>query len=303
LIDIKKGGARIPAVAVLGKNGLLFILDRRDGTPVFGVEERPVPASKAPGEEAWPTQPFPLKPPPLGRNSFTPDEIATVTPEQKKVCEDLFATEGGMESGPAYTPFGLKLTIEFPGTIGTANWPGMSADPKLGYLFVNTINLADVGKLVKNAEGSDPVYERKSPWGEYARFWNNDKFWPCQQPPWGTLWAINANTGEIAWKIPFGTIPELDAKGIHGTGSLNFGGSIATAGGLLFIAASNDQIFHAFDVKNGKQLWQTKLETGSYTTPLTYMGKNGKQYVVTVATGGSFFDTSAGDSVVAFALP
>ena len=303
LIDIKKGGVKIPAVAILGKNGLLFILDRRDGTPVFGVEERPVPASKVPGEETWPTQPFPLKPPPLGRNSFTPDEIATVTPEQKKVCEDLFATEGGMESGGPYTPFGLKLTIEFPGTIGIANWPGMSADPKLGYLFVNTINLADVGKLVKNPDGPDPVYERRSPWGEYARFWNNDKFWPCQQPPWGTLWAINANTGEVAWKIPFGAIPELDAKGVHGTGSLNFGGSIATAGGLLFIAASNDQIFHAFDARSGKQLWQTKLDTGSYTTPMTYMGKNGKQYVVTVATGGSFFDTTAGDSVVAYALP
>lgn len=303
LIDIKKGGVKIPAVAILGKNGLLFILDRRDGTPVFGIEERPVPASKAPGEETWPTQPFPLKPPPLGRNSFTPDEIATVTPEQKKVCEDLFNSEGGMESGGPYTPFGLKLTIEFPGTIGIANWPGMSADPKLGYLFVNTINLADVGKLVKNTDAPDPVYERRSPWGEYARFWNNDKFWPCQQPPWGTLWAINANSGEVAWKIPFGTIPELDAKGVHGTGSLNFGGSIATAGGLLFIAASNDQIFHAFDTKTGKQLWQTKLDTGSYTVPLTYMGKNGKQYVVTVATGGSFFDTTAGDSVVAYALP
>jgi quinoprotein glucose dehydrogenase len=262
-----------------------------------------VPASKAPGEETWPTQPFPLKPPPLGRNSFTPDEIATVTPEQKKVCEDLFNSEGGMESGGPYTPFGLKLTIEFPGTIGIANWPGMSADPKLGYLFVNTINLADVGKLVKNTDAPDPVYERRSPWGEYARFWNNDKFWPCQQPPWGTLWAINANSGEVAWKIPFGTIPELDAKGVHGTGSLNFGGSIATAGGLLFIAASNDQIFHAFDTKTGKQLWQTKLDTGSYTVPMTYMGKNGKQYVVTVATGGSFFDTTAGDSVVAYALP
>jgi glucose dehydrogenase len=303
LIDVNKGGVKIPAVAVLGKNGLLFILDRRDGKPVFGVEERPVPASKAPGEEAWPTQPFPVKPPPLGRNSFKPDEIATVTPEQKKVCEDLFATEGGMESGGPYTSFGLKLTIEFPGTIGAANWPGMSSDPKLGYLFVNTNNLGDVGKLVKNPDGTDPLYERHSPWGDYARFWNNDKFWPCQQPPWGQLWAINANTGEVAWKIPFGTIPELDAKGIHDTGSLNFGGPISTAGGLLFIAASNDQIFHAFDSKTGKLLWQTKMDTGSYTVPMTYKGKNGKQYVVTIASGGSFFDTTAGDSVVAYALP
>jgi glucose dehydrogenase len=303
LMDIKKGGAKIPAVGVLGKNGLLFILDRRNGTPVFGVEERPVPVSPAPDEEAWPTQPFPVKPEPLGRMSFRPDEIATVTPEQKKYCEDLLATEGGMENRGAYTSFGLKLTIQFPGTIGVANWPGMSYDPKLGYLFVNTNNLGDVGKLVKNPEGTEPPYERHSPWGDYARFWNNDKFWPCQEPPWGQLWAINANTGEVAWKIPFGTIPELDAKGVHGTGSLNFGGSIATAGGLVFIAATTDHLFHAFDAKTGKLLWQTTLESGSYTTPMTYEAKNGKQYVVLVATGGSFFDMTAGDSVFAFALP
>jgi glucose dehydrogenase len=160
-----------------------------------------------------------------------------------------------------------------------------------------------VGKLVKNPDGTDPQYERHSPWGDYARFWNNDKFWPCQQPPWGQLWAINANTGEIAWKIPFGTIPELDAKGVHGTGSLNFGGSIATAGGLVFIAATNDHLFHAFDAKTGKQLWQTKMDAGSYTTPMTFEGKNGKQYVVLVATGGSYFDTTAGDFVFAYALP
>jgi quinoprotein glucose dehydrogenase len=137
----------------------------------------------------------------------------------------------------------------------------------------------------------------------YARFWNNDKFWPCQQPPWGQLWAINVNTGEVAWKEPFGIVEELEAKGVHGTGTLNFGGSITTAGGLLFIAATNDQRFRAFEAATGKELWSTKLETGSYTVPMTFQGKKGKQYVVTVATGGSFYDTTAGDSVIAFALP
>lgn len=303
LMDIKKGGKTIPAVAITEKNGLLFILDRRNGTPVFGVQERPVPASDVPGEQTWPTQPFPIKPAPLGKMSFSPDDIATVTPEQKKVCEDLFHSAGGMAGGGPFTPFGLKMTIEMPGTIGVSNWPGMSADPKLGYLFINTVNLADVGQMVKQHPGSDPLYERASPWGDYARFWNNDKFWPCQQPPWGQLWAINANTGDVAWKIPFGTIPELDAKGIHGTGSLNFGGSITTAGGLLFIAASTDHFFHAYDVRNGKLLWQIELPAGSYTVPMTYQGKDGKQYVVIVATGGSYYDPTAGDSVVAYALP
>lgn len=303
LMDVIQRGKKIPAVALTGKLGLMFILDRRDGKPIYGTEERPVPASDVPGEPGWPTQPFPLKPPPLGRHGFSPDEIATVTPEQKQFCTNLFATEGGLGSGGPYTHYGTRLTIVFPGTLGTSNWPGMSYNPKLGYLFLNTVNIADVAKVTKAEEGAAPAYQRNSPWGVYARFWNNDKFWPCQQPPWGQLWAINVNTGDIAWVIPFGIDEELEAKGVHGTGVLNFGGSIATAGGLVFIAATRDQIFRAFEAATGKELWATKLETGSYTVPMTYQGKDGKQYVVLVATGGSFYDTTAGDSVIAFTLP
>ena len=303
LMDVVQRGDKIPAVAIIGKSGLMFILDRRNGHSIFGVEERPVPGSDVPGEQSWPTQPFPLKPPPLGRHSFSPDEIARVTPEQEKYCTDLLATEGGMKTGGPYTHYGTKLTVVFPGTLGTTNWPGMSYNPELGFLFVNTVDIADVAKIAKAEDGSDPAYERTSPWGVYARFWNGDKFWPCQQPPWGQLWAINANTGDVAWKVPLGIVEELEAKGIRGTGTLNFGGSIATAGGLVFIAATDDQRFRAFDAATGKELWVTKLETGSYTVPMTYQGKNGKQYVVTVASGGSFYDTTAGDSVIAFALP
>jgi len=303
LLDVVQRGVKIPAVAIIGKSGLMFILDRRNGDPIFGVEERPVPASDVPGEQGFPTQPFPVKPLPLGRHSFSPDEIATVTPEHKEFCTQMLATEGGMKTGGPYTHYGSKLTVVFPGTLGTTNWPGMSYNPELGYLFVNTVDIADVGKVSKAEDGADPAYERNSPWGLYVRFWKADKFWPCQQPPWGQLWAINVNTGDVAWKVPFGTDPELEAKGVHGTGTLNFGGSIATAGGLLFIAATYDQRFRAFEAATGKILWETKLDTGSYTVPMTYEGKNGKQYVVLVASGGSFYDTTAGDSVVAFTLP
>ena len=301
LMDVVRNGNKIPAVAVISKNGLLFILDRRDGAAIYGVEERPMPPSGIPGEHSWPTQPFPLKPPPLGRNSFKPEDIATVTPEQQKVCTELMATEGGMAYGGPYTPYGSKLTIVFPGTLGVANWPGMSFDPELGYLFVNTVDIADVGKIAPM--GGETPYEKTSPWGAYARFWNEDKFWPCQQPPWGQLWAIDVNTGDVAWKKPFGTIEELEAKGVYGTGALNFGGSITTAGGLLLIAASDDQKFRAFASRSGKELWSVKLETGSYTTPMTFEGKNGKQYIIVIATGGSYYDRTAGDSVIAFALP
>jgi glucose dehydrogenase len=303
LIDVMKQGKKIPAVAVVGKAGLMFILDRLTGEPIFGVEERPVPPSDVPDEQGAATQPFPLKPLPLGRHSFSPDEIATVTPEQKQFCADMLATEGGMKSGGPYTHYGSKLTVVFPGTLGTTNWPGMSFNPELGYLFLNIVNIADVGRVTKAAEGAGPAYERDSPWGLYVRFWNNDKFWPCQQPPWGQLLAINVNTGDVAWNVPFGVDEELDAKGVHGTGTLNFGGSITTAGGLLFIAATKDQHFRAFEAATGKILWDTKLETGSYTVPMTYEGKNGKQYVALTDTGGSFYDTTAGDAVVAFTLP
>jgi quinoprotein glucose dehydrogenase len=303
LMTLKHNGKKIPAVALISKNGLLFIFDRRDGRPIYGIEERPVPTSSVPGEKSWPTQPFPLKPPPLGRHSFSAADIATVTPEQNKFCTNMLAAEGGMHSGGPYLPYGTKLTVVFPGSMGVTNWPGMSYNPKLGYLFVNTVNLGDVGRLAYEGKGVDPLYQRTSPWGMYARFWNNEKFWPCQKPPWGQLWAINVNTGNVAWKKPFGRIKELEAKGVYTTGALNFGGSIATAGDLVFIAATDDQMFRAFDARTGEVLWWTKLETGSYTVPMTYRAKNGRQYVVLVATGGSFYDPTGGDSVIAFALP
>jgi quinoprotein glucose dehydrogenase len=303
LTEVRRKGKDIPAVAVIGKAGLMYILDRRNGKPIYGVEERPVPASDVPGDEASPTQPFPLKPEPLGRSSFTAADIATVTPEHEKFCEEMYKKAGGLKNNGPFTLFGTEMTVIFPGTIGVTNWQGMSLNPKLGYLFVNTMNLGDVGRMEKQAPGSDPPYERTSPWGTYAHFWNNDTFMPCQQPPWGQLWAINVNTGEVAWKVPFGVVESLEEKGIHGTGAPNYGGSIATAGGLVFIAATNDQRFRAFDAKTGKVLWETKLETGSYNVPMTFKGKDGRQYVVLVATGGSYYDATSGDSVIAFSLP
>jgi glucose dehydrogenase len=303
LIDVLHNGKNIPAVALTSKTGLMFILDRRNGNPIYGVEERPIPQSAVAGEHSSPTQPFPIKPVQLGRSSFTPADLSTVTPEHHALCEKMLATEGGMQSGPMFTPYGPKLTIVFPSTVGVLNWHGMSYNPKLGYLFVNTDELGSVGKVAPTEAGTAPPYNRTSPWGEYALFWDQEKYWPCQQPPWGQLWAINVNTGDAAWRVPFGTIPELDAQGVHNTGSLNYGGSIATGGGLVFIAASNDHHFRAYDAASGKILWDIKMDTGAYVTPSTYMGKDGKQYVVIVDTGGGFFDKTSGDSVLAFALP
>jgi quinoprotein glucose dehydrogenase len=204
-----------------------------------------------------------------------------------------------MAYGGPFNPYGEKTTINFPGTWGATNWHGGSFDPALGYLFYNTLDLGDVGKLEKSPPGSKTVYSRKG----YQRFWNPENFWPCQAPPWGEMVAINVNTGEYAWRVPFGVVPELDAKGVRNTGTLNMGGSATTATGLVFIGATNDRHFRAFDGKSGKVLWDTQLETGAYASPIIYQGRDGKEYVVVVATGGAYMDRLAGDSVLAFSLP
>jgi quinoprotein glucose dehydrogenase len=169
-------------------------------------------------------------------------------------------------------------------------------------LFVNVIHLADVGKMVPTPANSPLKYSRTSPWGGFARFWWPDKYQPCQVPPWGEMVAINVNTGDEAWRVPLGVIEELDAQGIHNTGTMNMGGSIATSTGLVFIGATNDRRFRAFDAKTGKVLWESQLEAGAYATPMTYRGKDGKQYVAIFAAGGGYYDRQTGDSLIAFKL-
>ena len=300
LIDVVQKGKKIPAVAQLSKMGFLFILNRETGKPIFGVEERPVPTDDVvPGDEAWPTQPFPVKPPPLARNSFSRDDIATVTPEHQKFCQDLFDRDGGLHAGGPFTHYSTKPSVIFPSSIGGGNWNPPSFDPKLGYLFVNTQDFGSLNQMVKNPDGS---YSRTG-FAGVNRFWDPDKQWPCNQPPWGRLFAINVNTGDIAWQVPLGITDDLP-EGKQHTGRPNLGGSVATAGGLVFIGATDDSRFRAFESKTGKELWVTKIDAGAHTAPITYMGKDGKQYVVVTANGGGFLnDRSNADEIIAFALP
>ena len=155
--------------------------------------------------------------------------------------------------------------------------------------------------MVKQPAGSPTAYRRTSPAGEYARFWDSN-LWPCQKPPWGLLTAVNMNSGDIAWRVPLGITEELEAKGVHNTGAPNIGGSIATAGGLVFIGATNDSRFRAFDSHTGRELWSVKIDASGHATPVTYMGRDHRQYVVIAAGGGGFFGGKPGDSLIAFAL-
>lgn len=297
LFDVRKEGRIVPAVAIVSKNGLLFMLDRRNGEPIHPIEERAVPASDVPNERTWPTQPFPVQPPPLARNSFNPDELATVTPQLHAFCEN-FVTGNRMRSGGPYLPFGYNVvTINFPGLQGGANWGGASFDPTRGYLFVNTLDMGQVTSLV-DSDGPLPV--ARGPVS--GRFYEPSSRLMCQQPPWGRLTAVNVHSGEIVWQSTLGVSDNLP-EDIQRTGRPNVGGSIATATGLVFIGATDDSRFRAFSADTGGELWTARLDAAAHATPITYLGKSGKQFVVVTATGGSFLGSPvSGDAIVAFAL-
>jgi quinoprotein glucose dehydrogenase len=312
LIDVTVQGKKVPALAQATKSGYLYILDRVTGKPVFGVEERPVLPSKVPGEQSSPTQPIPVKPPPIARVSYKPEDIVTAADtneEHARFCRDLAERSGGLYNEGPFTPYlykepGAKTqsTVLFPGSVGGANWGGVAADPKMGYVFVNTMDEASIGWVEKKAEGARVPYDRNSIVGPTSRFqWSEgdprsgniaragERAWPCQKPPWGRLLAVNAATGEIAWQVPLGITDELP-EGKKNTGRMNMGGPIVTAGGLVFIGASNDRRFRAFDSKTGKELWAAKLDFSAHAVPITYQGKDGKQYVAVSAAGASALD-------------
>ena len=312
LVDVRQGARTIPAVAAINKVGLLFLLDRGTGKPIYGVEERPVPQSDVPLERTSKTQPFPLKPAPLSRMTMTAAEIATVTPELEAACKKLIE---GVQIGGPYLPVGYKrLRVQFPGNHGGVNWGGTSFNPQLGYLFVNTSELGQLaGVTDRDPSATGPAQadgqgNRVHPNGPYqgvpggGRFKDAASNMMCQQPPWGQLTAVNVNTGEFAWRVPLGVTDSLPPDK-QNTGRPGNGGSIATAGGLVFIGATDDSRFRAFDARTGKELWTVKLGGAAHATPSTYLGRDGKQYVVITSTGGGFFDAPlTDDSIMAFAL-
>jgi quinoprotein glucose dehydrogenase len=323
LIDITKDGKKIPALVEVGKSGYMFILDRVTGKPVFGVEDRPVAQGDVPGEWYAPTQPFPLKPPPISRVSFTKDDLVTAddtTPEHAKACQDLWDRVGGLYNGGPFTPFlyheegkPSQASLVFPGFTGGANWGGTAIDPKWGYIFVNTKDAPAVGWMEKNpkympgnAEGLEP-YIRSAPPGvggfsAAIRDPNGRSLGnlPCFKPPWGRLIAVNAATGDFAWEVPLGISEALPPEKQH-TGATNTAGAIATAGGLLFIGSTQDRRFRAFDSRTGKEIWTVKLDHVATANPMTYRGNNGKQYVAIVAAAGGAPGATQG--LVVFALP
>ncbi len=295
LLEVNKDGKHIPAIAVMNKSALLFILNRVTGEPIFGVTETPVPPSPVASETASPTQPIPNKPPQLARSSFALNQVADLTPELHAACQALIDKDhltGSVRFEPIPSDHAI---IRFPGGEGGPEWAGGAFDPKLGLFIVNTNNFGYVEKLVKAADGEWNMTS--------ARFWDAKTHLYCQTTPWGMLTAVNVNSGDIAWQVPLG-ISDLLPEGKKDTGRPSNGGPIVTAGGVTFIGGTDDQRFRAFDSKTGKELWTTKLDYSAHATPVTYQGKDGRQYVAVVATGGSYLASPAGgDSLMVFALP
>ncbi len=294
LVTLAHSGRRVDAVAQATKMGLLFVLDRTTGKPLFPVEERRVPASDLPGERTWPTQPFPLNPPPFSRQTFTQDDVTNISPEAHAYVLEEYKKA---RAGNIYQPPSKQGTIIFPGFHGGALWGGASCNPRSGRLFVNANNVPWILRIVDAKPGAGFPFDHEG----YKRFEDEERH-PGVKPPWGQLSAIDLNQGEIVWQAPLGEYKVLTARGIPQTGTEMMGGSIATAGGLVFIGATPDEKFRAFDQGDGKVLWQTPLEAGGYATPATYE-VNGRQYVVIAAGGGGKLRTRSGDSFVAFSLP
>lgn len=284
-----RNGRAVDVVAQVTKTGLVFVLDRQTGQPFFGVEEREVPQSDVPGEQTWPTQPVPLKPPPLIKQGFFDDDVSDVSPQATAYVKEVL---GQFRHGEAFLPPSTQGTVVRPGFLGGALWGGGSFDPRTGYLYVNTSENANLMTLVEAEPDAGYRYGHKG----YVRFFDHENRSPGK-PPWGHLTCVDLNTGEFVWREVLG-----EHEGLGKVGTRQMGGSIATEGGLVFVAATLDEKFRAFDSATGKELWSHKLNAGGYATPCTYEA-DGKQYVVIAAGGGGKQRTQAGDEYVAFALP
>lgn len=309
LATIMKDGVPVDAVVQVTKTGFMFVLDRETGKPMFPVEERPVPQGGAPGELLSPTQPFPLKPPPLIRQSLGHDDVWGMAWLDKRACRKRLDK---LRSDGLFTPPSLQGTIVYPFTGGGANWGGMAFDPVRQIAIVNESEIAHVITLIKreNYEGEKEASEagelapqEGAPFAVKRELFLSPLGLPCTPPPWGKLVAVDLKDGSIKWARPLGTVRDLAPVPLPiEWGTPNLGGPFITASGLIFIAATMDNYLRAFNIETGEELWRGRLPAGGQATPMSYSWR-GRQYVVIAAGGNGSAGTDLGDSLVAYALP
>ena len=310
LVEVARDGRDIPAVAQPTKTGFLFVLNRDTGQPLFPVVERAAPASDVPGEQAAPTQPVPLLPPPFALQSVTDDDVWGITPLDRAAC---LRRIHALRNDGMFTPPSLRgsLVVPYPG--GGTNWGGMGYDPRSHLAVVNAMNLPFYVRLFpsseygsrKRAGGPDEVAPMiGAPFGMQRGLVVSPLGVPCTRPPWGTIAAIDLDTGQIRWQHPFGTQP-IGVLGLNAParwGAPNLGGPLVTGSGLVFIGATPDGLFHALDLSTGATLWQHLLPYPGVATPMSFEAADGRQFVVIAAGGSILLESPIGDALVAFAL-
>lgn len=318
LMDVKQGGQTVPAVAMTGKHSLFFMFDRRDGTPLNGFTERPTQQPVKPDPNVWPTQPFPDAPGPLARTQMTREEIPDLVPGMRAACQKVW-DENHTTSDPLYAPRRAPdhAVITYPSSVGGPNWGGGSYNPDLHLYFVNLQNRVTF-TLPSNqpqgmghaspddasmGAGAPPMRRGGRPAQPFSFTTKDGINLSCGATPWSEVVAVDTESHKIAWRVPIGITEGIGPKGaLAGTSSI--GGNMTTKSELIFIGATNDRRFRALDARNGKMLWETMLEASAASTPVSYMGKDGKQYIVVAAGGGTAVgQKQMADTLVAFRLP
>ena len=304
-------GEGFPALAQATKMGHVFLLDRRTGEPIFPVEMVAAPQGGVTGEVIAERQPVPTKPAPLHPHSLPDEDVWGLTPIDRAQCRELV---GSLRNDGIFTPPSAEGSVVFPGLGGGVNWGSLSVDEARGRLVVNSMHNPFIVQVVPreeatSLEGTDLVGAQPQEGTPYVTLRApllSDWGMPCTPPPWGLLSSIDLATGEVKWQRPLGNLRELaPAFGrFFEWGTPNQGGPIQTAGGLVFIGATLDRTFRAFDVETGEMLWDALLPTSANATPMTYrVGPEGRQYVV-IAAGGHFpLGSPSDDAIIAYALP
>jgi quinoprotein glucose dehydrogenase len=309
LTTVRRNGQDIPAVVQATKTGMLFVLHRETGEPLFRVDERTVPASDVPDESAWPTQPFTAVTPALVPHRLDESDLWGASAQELTACRDALR---GLRNEGVFTPPSLRGTLVRPSNIGGAHWGGTAADATRGIAVVPVNNIAAIVQLIPARDFDRATWDRESPRYDWQyttmrptpyvmrrRLFLSPGGMPCTRPPFGSLVAVSLTTGAILWNVPLGDHNPAGANAPP-TGSVNLGGPIVTASGLVFIGGTLDRAFRAFDVETGRERWRTSLPAGARATPMTYEA-GGRQFVVIAAGGGGQF--GEGDAIMAFALP
>jgi quinoprotein glucose dehydrogenase len=311
LLTVKHDGKNVDVVIQPTKHGFLFVLDRVTGQPLWPIEERPVPKSDVPGEQAWPTQPFPTKPPAFARQSLSEKDVSPFMPEAEQAAWREKIRNARNEG--LFTPPSMRGTVTIPGVGGGASWGTAAVDPARGFLYIVSKDAPTIvtitppgnsaadqkGKAVPHAPPKTPADGAFTHYtAPYTQFVSQSSRLPSLSPPWFQLTAYDLNAGTIRWQIPYGTVPSLAAQGHADTGAVQQqrGGPIVTAGGLI-VAATNDKKLRVYDADNGKVIWETDLPASAEGVPAVYEA-GGREYIALCVAAGN-----GPGAYVVFALP